>query len=211
MRLAELDCVTVDAYGTLVSLEDPVPALEHELSRRGFARSRDEIAAAFKTEIDYYSARAFEGRDSDSLARLRGDCCNLFLASLGVELNPEEFLPDFIASLHFAVEPGAHDALHLLRDRGLSLAVVSNWDCSLEQRLEEAGLLEFFDCVVSSALVGVAKPDPRIFRYALEQLSTTAARSLHIGDTEDDRTGATAAGMGFAWAPIEAVLKGLPG
>ncbi|HEY5161278.1 MAG TPA: HAD-IA family hydrolase [Gaiellaceae bacterium] len=211
MRLAELDCVTVDAYGTLLSLEDPVPALEYELSRRGVACSRDEIAAAFKAEIDYYGARAFEGRDSDSLARLRGDCCNLFLASLEVERDPEDFLPDFIASLHFAVEPGALDALRLMRDRGLALAVVSNWDCSLEQRLEEAGVLEFFDCVVSSALVGVAKPDPRIFHYALAQLSVAPARSLHIGDSEDDRAGATSAGMGFAWAPIETVLRGLSG
>lgn len=209
MRLADLDCVTVDVYGTLVALEDPVPALDQALRRRAVARSRDEIAAAFGMEIEYYRARASEGRDHGSLTRLRRDCCGVFLASLAAELDPTEFLPDFVASLHFRPEPGALEALRLLRSRGLALAVVSNWDCSLEQRLEETGLLGYFDCVASSALVGVPKPDPRIFRYALERLSIAPARALHIGDTDDDRVGATSVGMRFAWAPLENALEEL--
>ena len=209
MRLADIDCVTVDAYGTLVALEDPAPALESGLRRHGATPSRDEIAAALKVEMEYYRERTLEGRDEDSLARLRRECCAVFLASLEVDLEPEEFLPDFVASLHFRAEPGAIEAMRLLRSRGLALAVVSNWDCSLEQRLKETGLLGFFDCIVSSALAGVAKPDPRIFRYALKQLSAAPTRSLHIGDSDDDQMGATSAGMGFAWAPLETAVKEL--
>lgn len=209
MRLADLDCVTIDAYGTLVKLEDPVPALESGFRRHGLERSPDEIVNALKTEIDYYSAHTSEGRDTASLTRLHRDSCALFLGSLAAEIDPDEFLPDFAASLRFRAEPGAIEGLRRLRNGGLALAVVSNWDCSLEQRLEETGLLGFFDCVVSSALVGTPKPDPRIFRYALEQLSAAPARSLHIGDSEGDRAGAAAAGMRFAWAPIERVVKEL--
>ena len=209
MRFADLDCVTFDAYGTLVSLEDPVPALESALRRRGVKRSRDEIAAAFKAELGYYRERVLEGRGADSLAHLRLDCCRLFLAPLAAEQDPAEFLPDFVASFQFRAEDGASEVLRLFRDRGLALAVVSNWDCSLEQRLEQTGLLGYFDCVVSSALVGVTKPDPRIFRYALEQLSIAPARALHIGDSEDDKAGAAAAGMAFAWAPLERALEEL--
>ena len=209
MRSADIDCVTVDAYGTLVALEDPVPALENGLRRHGVVRSRAAITAAFKIEMEYYRERSFEGRDSTSLERLRRDCCGVFLTSLGVELEPEELLPDFVGSLRFRAEPGAIEALRLLRSRGLALAVVSNWDCSLEQRLEETGLLGIFDCVAGSAVVGVAKPDPRIFRYALEQLSVAPARSLHIGDSEDDRVGAASSGMGFAWAPLGTALTEL--
>ena len=209
MRFVDLDCVTVDAYGTLVALEDPVPALADGLRRHGATRSRDEIAAAFRVEIEYYRAHSLEGGDDASLARLRRDCCGVFLASLGIGLDPEELLPDFLASLRFRAEPGAIEALRLLRSRGLALAVVSNWDCSLEQRLEETGLLGLFDCVAASAVVGVAKPDPRIFRYALEQLSVAPARSLHIGDSEDDRVGAASSGMGFAWAPLGTALTEL--
>jgi HAD superfamily hydrolase (TIGR01509 family) len=209
MLLADLDCVTIDAYGTLLALDDPVPALERALRRLGVPRSSDEVGAAFRQEIEYYRGRTLEGRDDESLARLRRDCCEVFLASLGVELEPEALLPDFVASLRFRAEDGAIEALRLLRGRGPALAVVSNWDCSLEQRLGETGLLEFFDCVVSSALVGAAKPDPRVFARALECLSAAPSRSLHIGDSEDDRAGATAAGMDFAWAPLGRAVKEL--
>lgn len=209
MRLADLDCVTVDAYGTLVSLENPLPELERRLSARGIARSRDEVAAAFKAEFDYYRERTLEGRDSDSLLRLRRESCAVFLRELAAELDPDDFLTDFVASLRFRIEDGAVDVLRLAKDRGLALAVVSNWDCSLEQRLEEVGLRKLFDCVVSSALVGASKPDPRVFLYALERLSVDPARALHIGDTEDDRAGAAAAGMHFAWAPLATALKEL--
>jgi hypothetical protein len=44
MRLADLDCVTVDAYRTLVALEDPVPVPENGLRRHGATRSLDEAA-----------------------------------------------------------------------------------------------------------------------------------------------------------------------
>jgi HAD superfamily hydrolase (TIGR01509 family) len=209
MRSTDLDCVTIDAYGTLVALEDPTPALESGLRRHGVERSRQEIETAFRIEMEYYRGRSLEGRDDDSLARLRRDCCSVFLSALAVELEPEQLMPDFVAALRFRPEPGALDALRLLKSRGLALAVVSNWDCSLGQRLEETGLAGFFDCVVSSALVGVTKPDPRLFLFALEQLSADPARSLHIGDSEDDRTGAIAAGMDFAWAPLATAVKEL--
>ena len=209
MRSADLDCITVDAYGTLVSLENPLPGLERGLRERGIDRSSEEVATAFRAELGYYREHSLEGRDGDSLLRLRRESCGVFLNSLDTELDPDDFLNDFVAALCFRVEEGAVDALRLAKSRGLALAVVSNWDCSLEQRLEEVGLREFFDCVVSSASVGATKPDPRVFLYALEQLSATPARALHIGDTEDDRAGAEAAGMHFSWAPLAIALGGL--
>ncbi len=209
MHFADLDCITLDAFGTLLALEDPVPSLESGLLEHGVARSREEIANAFKVEIEWYRERMLEGRDDDSLARLRRECCGVFLDSLAVELESDEFLPDFVGSLRFRAERGAIETVRLFRSRGLALAVISNWDCSLEQRLAEVGLVGFFDCVVSSASVGLAKPDPRIFHYALEHLSVAAERSLHIGDSEEDRAGAVSAGMGFAWAPLESALKEL--
>jgi len=211
MRFADLDCVTVDAYGTLLALEDPVPALEAELAGRGAARPGAEIAAAFGVEMEYYREHSLEGRDAESLEQLRRDCLGVFLAALHVELDPAELFEAFIAALRFRLERGALDALRLLRGRELALAVVSNWDCSLEQRLGEVGLLGFFDCVVGSALVGAAKPDPRLFHYALEQLEVSPARSLHIGDSDDDRLGAASAGMSFAPAPLELAVRGLSG
>ena len=49
MRFADLDAVTIDAFGTLAGLTDPVPALGDALRERGIARPPEAIAAAFAT------------------------------------------------------------------------------------------------------------------------------------------------------------------
>lgn len=96
------------------------------------------------------------------------------------------------------------EALERLRQAGLKLAVVSNSDGRVEQALDAAGLREYFDVVIDSALVGVEKPDPRIFHAALDALNVRPEETLYVGDLyEIDVLGARAAGM-------EAVLLGSP-
>lgn len=95
-----------------------------------------------------------------------------------------------------ATAPDTHDALRRLRDAGLRLGVVSNSDGRVEEALEAAGLRPYFRVVVDSALAGVEKPDPAIFRAALEVLGIPAAEALYVGDLYDvDVVGARAAGM----------------
>jgi putative hydrolase of the HAD superfamily len=74
--------------------------------------------------------------------------------------------------------------------------VVSNWDISLGGVLCRSGLASRLDGWVSSAAARAAKPDPAIFRRALELAGCEPAAALHVGDTpEDDRAGAEAAGI----------------
>jgi putative hydrolase of the HAD superfamily len=209
MRFIDLDCVTIDAFGTLVSLVDPVLELDRRLREHGVEREPAQIDSAIRGEIDYYRKHALRGRDRESLSQLRLDCCGVFLDPLSTGLYPIDFVSDFLDSIRFRVEPGAAEALKELRGKDLKLAVVSNWDCSLGQRLANLGLKKQFDLIAASATVGVEKPDPRIFRYVLDRLSVAADRALHIGDSEDDRVGALAAGVQFAWAPLEAALEGI--
>src|SRR3989442_14922403 len=124
MRFADLGAVTVDAFGTLVRLADPVPALERALRARGVQPSREEIAAAFRAEVRYYVEHKLEGRDAESLARLRSTCAGVFLDALGAGLDPEEFAPGLVGALEFEPLPGAVDTLTALRLRGLRLAAV---------------------------------------------------------------------------------------
>jgi putative hydrolase of the HAD superfamily len=86
--------------------------------------------------------------------------------------------------------------LERLRAGGARLAVVSNWDVSLHDVLERTGLRGLLDAVVISAELGVAKPDPAIFRAALERLGAKADDAIHVGDSvEHDVAGARAAGL----------------
>ena len=58
---------------------------------------------------------------------------------------------------------------------------------------------------MTSADAGARKPDPAVFRVALEHLRVPASRTLHVGDTDHDREAAAAAGIAFAPAPLAEV------
>ncbi len=91
---------------------------------------------------------------------------------------------------------GAPEVLDRLRAAGLRLGVVSNSDGRVEEALAAAGLRDRFEVVLDSALVGVEKPDPAIFRAALDALGVAPADALYVGDLyEVDVVGARAAGM----------------
>ncbi len=107
-----------------------------------------------------------------------------------------EYLQENWQSPHvWPLTPGAKEVLSALRSQGFKLGVVSNWDWTLPGVLQATGLAEFFDYIGVSALEGVAKPDPRIFRIVLEALEVEPHQAIHIGDSEDDINGAKAAGI----------------
>jgi putative hydrolase of the HAD superfamily len=197
-----LDAVTVDAMGTIVELADPAPSLQIALAERGVDRDLNEVAAAFRAEVEYYLPRTLEGGDEETLADLGRRCTGVFLEHAGADLNPAEFAPAFLASIAFDPLPGAATALGRLRDAGLVLACVSNWDVSLTGHLERAGVAHFFTEIVSSAEIEAAKPDPTVFLTALRRLDVEPQRALHVGDGESDREGAAAAGLAFEAAPL---------
>jgi putative hydrolase of the HAD superfamily len=98
---------------------------------------------------------------------------------------------------------GARDALRALAGLGVQLAVVSNADGTVEQQLRDDGIGQVgpgdgvvFAAVLDSRVVGVAKPDPAIFRLALEALGVEPHHAVHVGDTPAaDVDGARAAGI----------------
>jgi HAD superfamily hydrolase (TIGR01549 family) len=96
----------------------------------------------------------------------------------------------------FDVFPDALETLQALRARGVPLAVVSNWQSGLRHFCAEIGLADYFDYVLSSADLGVQKPDRRIFLEACARLGVPPERTLHVGDTYlDDYIGGEAAGL----------------
>jgi putative hydrolase of the HAD superfamily len=204
--LAALDAVTIDANGTIVEMRDPVPRLAELLRERGLSPPSQRLRTALEAEFAYYRRHMTEGRDEESLRSLRRECARVFLEAVEADLDPDEFAPHYVEALEFLVIPGVVEALSALRARGLALAVVSNWDVSLHERLEELGLRPFFDAVVSSAEAGAGKPEPRIFEAALAQLAVRPERALHVGDSSEDEAGARAAGLAFAEAPLERLL-----
>jgi putative hydrolase of the HAD superfamily len=125
-----------------------------------------------------------------------------------------ELVAHFGAEAHWAVYPETRPVLAALRDAGLRLVIVSNWDSTLPSLLGRLGLAEAVDEVVVSALVGVSKPARGIFDEAVRRAGVAHDEALHVGDSlSDDYHGARDAGLssllldrrGRAWEGVEAI------
>jgi putative hydrolase of the HAD superfamily len=197
--------VTLDAFGTLVEGDRHIDSLVDLVASWGLRRTRDEIARAFKAEVAYYRPRSFTGRDQASLRQLRLDATAVLLGALDADLAPEEVMPAFVAALRFRAIDGVLPALDRLRDAGLPLAVVANWDIGLHEHLAHLGLTERFVAILTSAEAGAEKPDPRIFGLALDRLGVAPAQAVHVGNEDADRLGALAAGIAFEPVPLATV------
>jgi putative hydrolase of the HAD superfamily len=208
MRFADLDAVTVDGYGTLVRLIDPMRALRQALAERGIDCGPDAVRAGFEAEVAYYRPNALLGRDPETLAALRLECARIFLEGAGAGIPPESFVDAFMGAIVLEPIPDAFDTVRALRARGLEVAVVSNWDIGLTEQLERLGTASLFSAIVTTAEAGAPKPEPDVFRLALTRLGVVAGRALHVGDEPGDEEGARAAGMRFAPAPLAAAFAG---
>lgn len=189
--------VLLDALGTLVELQPPAPRLRRLLVRAGFEVSEERAAAGFAAEIAYYLDHHLEGADPERLERLRDRCAEEMRRALDLPgLDHAGARRAMLGALEFRPYPDVLPALRELRERGPALVIASNWDCSLPEWLGPTGIMELVDGVVTSAEVGAAKPDPRVFERALAIAGAAPGEAVHVGDKVDnDVEGARAAGV----------------
>lgn len=94
----------------------------------------------------------------------------------------------------------AYSTLAALRQRGYNLGIIANQKPGMAERLDEWGMLQYFDVIVASAEIGYAKPDKEIFEKAFELARCTAQESVMVGDRLDnDIIPAKAIGMKTVW------------
>lgn len=204
--------ILLDALGTLIELKPPAPLFCEEFRKRfGIAMPVSQAERAIATEIAYYRDHIDDGADMDELLELRRRCVLAMLDELPSEaeaLPVEAIMEALMASITFRVFPDVGFALGAARTRGCRLVVVSNWDVSLHGVLAGLELTSMVDGVVISAEHGAGKPDPSIFRHALEVAGVPARKAIHVGDSlEEDVAGARAAGI----QPVLLKRDGSPG
>lgn len=103
---------------------------------------------------------------------------------------------EFDQAIHYALYPDVEPTLAALRDRGLKLGVVSDWGIALGMIMRRLGLTEYFDFAVISATARRAKPDPELYRLALDRADVVADYAVHVGDSYvRDVLGARALGI----------------
>ena len=192
--MTRYDAVLLDAFGTLIDIDQPYLRLRRSLRRHlGAEVSAQDAERAFRAEMTYYADHCHEGADADTLAELRTRCAAIVLAELGIDADPAAAAALLIDSIAFRVYADVAPLLAGLDRAGVGVAVVSNWDCSLREALSAAGLE--IGLVFDSASARSSKPHPAIFLRALRSLGVEPGRALHVGDTEEtDGAGARAAG-----------------
>jgi HAD superfamily hydrolase (TIGR01549 family) len=124
-------------------------------------------------------------------------------------------------SILFKPFDDARPCIEALKERGLRLIVLSNWDMSLRRVLGAFDIIDPFEAIFASLEEGVEKPDARFFHMACDHLGVTPNEVVHVGDhANDDFAAAKAMGMHALWLnreahesefPMIASLKDLPG
>ncbi|WP_067815295.1 HAD family hydrolase [Nocardia inohanensis] len=102
--------------------------------------------------------------------------------------------------------PDTGDVLRALHEGGVAVGVVSNIAFDIRPAFAARGWDRYVDYFALSFEVGAMKPDPRIFRAALDKLAIAPASALMVGDSEEADGGATALGCEFDLVePLETV------
>lgn len=194
-----MKAVLFDAGNTLIWLDHAY--ISGLLAAHGHPRTEDELLAAeypARVTLDELMRNGQENTDEERGRIYFGEV----FRHLGV---PREALPAIATELYArhkernlwcVVREGTDEALATLRARGYRLGVISNSDGRVEGILESVGLLPHFEFVIDSKLVGIEKPDPRIFHLGCERMGLAPEETTYVGDLyEIDVRGARAAGM----------------
>jgi 2-haloalkanoic acid dehalogenase type II len=184
--------VLFDAYGTLVRDEGLMLVPSRIVADHGLSAPVDDVLRVW---IDGYW-QATQRRPFRTLREIQRDILELTLRQFDVGTDPTRYV-DLFFEVTTKVElfpevPAVFAALG-----GTRTAILSNAD---REHLEAWTFTLPVEFVVVSEDVGAYKPDPRVFRAALERLGLEPHEVLHVGDSEvDDVKGAKAAGLRVAW------------
>ena len=183
--------VFFDFYDTLCTWGQPlIVRLQKIADRYGFEIDAARYAAA--RENLYAEA---SGSDPTTHALLETmqeiiESYYEFVKALGVQEHVEQMTWELLQSEHSLFAANAATlyedtvpTLQHLRDVGLRLAIVSNWDTPLDPLTERLGIAHYFDIIVAShdARVRSAKPDPHIFNYTLAAIGVSAEERFMLG------------------------------
>ncbi len=197
--------VFFDVGNTMLRPHPGVSVVVREvLADAGHVRDLSAIDAFMPLVDAYYEDRYREDdtfwRSEDETSAVWVGMYSLLCRKLSIDADAEmiarRVYDEFGDPGRWAVYDDVIPALEGLADRGMRIGLISNWDRRLQKIIRGLGLCDLIDTVVSSADVGLHKPDPRIFELACERLGVQPHEAAHVGDhMYADVIGAQAVGM----------------
>ncbi|HLE15193.1 MAG TPA: HAD family hydrolase [Anaerolineales bacterium] len=183
-------------------------------SLKSFGLALDD---GFQQEFRARLGQYFAERDAEFIEYTTAYVLRTLLAERGYPNLPEDTLRIALRAMyavsqaHWQAEEDAIPTLETLRRVGYRLGMISNAadDEDVQTLVEKANLRPYFEFILTSAVAGIRKPNPRIFTYALDTLRVPAGRAAMVGDTLGaDILGAQNAGVFSIWIKRRADVPG---
>ena len=192
------DAVFLDVDGTLLWVDLDVEGYVEDLAPYAangsltVERAKGPVWEGLRRHIE----ENIEHRTEEDLADFKRRNAEITASELSIRA-PTDLLAEVAERrISFNPYPESEAVLRRLRETGVGMYVISNWDLGLFEVLEDLDWMRYFDGVVVSAVSGVEKPDPRLFEEALEASGVGRDRVVHVGnDPVTDISGAAEAGI----------------
>jgi HAD superfamily hydrolase (TIGR01662 family) len=210
--MSNIKVVLFDLGSTLIYSKDPWPpfykqadlALVEVLFRSGI-----EIdPAAFYTEFGGFIRFYYDKSTKDNLEQTTFTVLHDILFKKGFRRVPDPVLRAALEAMYavtqqnWFLEEDAISTLETLKSRGYRLGLISNTsdDLNVQGIMDRWGLRPFFETILTSAALGIRKPDRRIFQAALDHFQVPPEAAAMVGDTLNaDVLGANQAGIYSIW------------
>ena len=183
-----------DAYGTLFDYASAAAGC-----REAFGERLAPLTTLWRDkQLQYTWLRALQGRHAD-FWQVTGDALDFALETLGLDDPP---LRTRLMELYLSLDvfPEVPAMLQRLKAAGLKTAILSNGSPQmLDAVVKKAGIAEFLDVVLSVELVGVYKPNPKVYQLAVDRLAIPAGAISFQSSNAWDAYAASAFGMRVVW------------
>lgn len=203
MNQSRIKAVFFDAGGTLFSVKPSVGEIYSRIAQKyGMHTDAKLIEKRFREEfskrdkLTAIEAHANEKNEKEWWKRLVREVFQSVTVLRLFDDFFEELYDVFATEEVWALYPDAIETVKALRKKNIITGIVSNWDSRLFTICRGMKIEPLFDFILASAVIGFAKPDPRIFERALMSAGVNPGEALHVGDSlENDYSGAKHAGL----------------
>lgn len=197
--------VFFDAVGTLFRVRGGIGQIYWEIAKPyGVKASPEAIEQAFQEVFPKAPPLAFSRLQAGLLRRSEKEWWHGVVQDVFHRVGMirkfddyfEEIFRAFAGIRGWELYPETREALQGLRKAGFILGVISNFDSRILTVCTDLEIFEYLDSIQISSREGAAKPDPQIFRKALQHHGLLPREAVHVGDSlEDDVRGAGEAGL----------------
>ncbi|MGH6801330.1 MAG: HAD-IA family hydrolase [Methylocella sp.] len=200
-----IKAIFFDAAGTLIKPSRPVGQSYAVIAEKyGMSISPADINERFRICFAASPPLAFSALSADPVEQLERQWWRQVVRQVFAPWDRFERFDEYFAELFsYFAQPGAwtlytevNETLAALKNRGLLLAVISNFDSRLIGILDGLGVAHWFEDIFISSRIGHAKPAREIFQAALARHTLAPHEAMHVGDSEEcDLRGAGNAGV----------------